>query len=280
MNLYNWLKEAGTKLKLAGIASWHQDAQIIAMHHLNINSAQAILGDSIISDTNLMRLNLAIERRTRMEPIAYILGKVDFYGREFIIDDRVLIPRPETENLIDLVLNLNLQEPSLLDLGTGSGVIGLTLALEITKSKVDMLDISLDSIDVAKMNYRKFKDQIEFSKSIVNFGQSDLLTNYHRNSLDLIVANLPYVDIDWGWLDLKSLSFEPGIALWAEDSGLSLIKKLLATSQANLKNGGYLVLELDSSQKRKVVKLGVKLGWKHLEIDKSFGDFVVAFAKS
>lgn len=277
MELEDWLKQASAKLKLAGIPSWHQDAKFIAMHYLDLESTQLILADSTVPKVDLDKLNLAIKRRVEMEPLAYIIGETNFYGRDFIVDNRVLIPRPETENLIDFILSLKLEEPKLVDIGTGSGIIGLTLACEIFKSEVNMLDISSDCLEVTRMNSERLRDEINSNKSTLNFKQSDLLADCEFEPLDLIVANLPYVDISWDWLDLKSLSFEPSLALWAEDSGLSLVKKLIDQSFSYLKPGGHLVLEVDSSQKEKVEIYGKDVGFKPIRLEPKFGQFIVVF---
>ena len=277
MKLEDWLKQASAKLKLADIPSWHQDAKLIAMHHLNLASTQLILADFTVPEVDLNKLNLAIKRRLKMEPLAYVLGEANFYGRDFIIDDRVLIPRPETENLIDFILSLKLEEPKLVDVGTGSGIIGLTLACEIFKSEINMLDISSDCLEVARINSERLRDKVDSNNSILNFKQSDLLADCEFEPLDLIVANLPYVDISWDWLDLKSLSFEPSLALWAEDSGLSLVKKLIDQSSNHLKPGGHLVLEVDPSQKEKVKIYGKDVGFKPIRLEPKFGQFIVVF---
>ncbi len=277
MKLEDWLKQASAKLKLADIPSWHQDAKLIAMHHLNLASTQLILADFTVPEVDLNKLNLAIKRRLKMEPLAYVLGEANFYGRDFMIDDRVLIPRPETENLIDFILSLKLEEPKLVDVGTGSGIIGLTLACEIFKSEINMLDISSDCLEIARINSERLRDEVDSNNSILNFKQSDLLADCEFEPLDLIVANLPYVDISWDWLDLKSLSFEPSLALWAEDSGLSLVKKLIDQSFSYLKPGGHLVLEVDSSQKEKVEIYGKDVGFKPIRLESKFGQFIVVF---
>ena len=188
---------------------------------------------------------------------AYKEGYQDFYDRDFIVTPDVLIPRPETEAIIDAVLNLVgkpflpgvrpsdaklPQDISILDVGTGSGCIAITLALELPKAKVTATDISEAALKIAQKNATKFG----VSTPLII---SNLLENV-KFTPDVIVANLPYVDQNWDWLDKKALSYEPATALYAEDSGLKLIKRLL--DQAGKRQIKYLVLESDPSQHGKI----------------------------
>ena len=181
----------------------------------------------------------------------------NFYGRDFVISPDVLIPRPETEMIVDAVLNLvgkpylpgvkpskaKLPENcSILDVGTGSGCIAITLKKELPEAKVSASDISEKALKAARMNAKKFNADINFIKS-------DLLDNVDED-FDIIVANLPYVDENWDWIGKKALSKEPSIALYAKDGGLELIKKLV--KQASEQKIPYLVLEADSSQREKI----------------------------
>lgn len=183
---------------------------------------------------------------------------INFYGRDFIITKDVLIPRPETEMIIDAVLNLvgkpylpgvKPSEPKLptniniLDVGTGSGCIAITLKLELGSATITACDISDPALTVARKNAAKFNSDINFKKS-------NLLLNI-TDSPDVIVANLPYVDKSWEWLDKESLSREPAIALYAEDHGLKLIKQLI--TEASTRKIKYLILESDPCQHEELI---------------------------
>ncbi len=181
----------------------------------------------------------------------------DFYGRDFIVTKDTLIPRPETEQLIDLVLTLAGKpflpgvrapkrilppHPIILDVGTGTGCIAITLAKELPEAKIYASDISAPALKIAKKNAVKHSAPIT---TII----SHLLDKVNDGTLptpDLVVANLPYVDPDWPWLDKKSLSKEPSIALYADDHGLALIKKLII--QASHLYIPHLILEADPCQ--------------------------------
>ena len=203
-------------------------------------------------------------------PKAYKRGLQDFYGREFIVTPDVLIPRPETEMMIDTVLNLagkpylpgvkpaprvSPQNLSILDVGTGSGCIAITLALELPEAKVTACDISEKALAVARKNTKKFGAEIELV-------QSDLLENID-GKFDAVIANLPYVDKDWEWLDHDALSHEPDIALYAKNHGLELIYKLI--NQVVERKIRHLILEADPCQHGQIIAFASKKGLKLIE---------------
>ena len=203
-------------------------------------------------------------------PLAYQRGYQDFYGRNFEVNPDVLIPRPETEQIIDEALNLAgkaylpgikapekelPEKPLILDIGTGSGAIAITLKLELPEAAVVGLDISPDVLKIARKNAANFS-------VAVDFGTSDLLKNYQSKEPELIVANLPYVDKNWEWLDKKALSAEPKLALFAEDNGLALIKKLLQEIIAHDFHSKIL-LEMDPCQHETLIEFAKKLGYQH-----------------
>ena len=186
-----------------------------------------------------------------------VLTSVDFYGREFVINSDVLIPRPETEQMIDMVLNLAgkpylpgvkpseavlAEDLTILDVGTGSGCIAVTLKLELPKARVVASDVSEKALAVARENAGGLGAEVEFVKADLLDG-IDVLP-------DLVVANLPYVDENWDWIDKKALSIEPSLALYAEDGGLALIKKLI--DQAAERKIKHLILEADPCQHERI----------------------------
>ena len=187
-------------------------------------------------------------------------NRQDFYGRDLLVTKDVLIPRPETEQLIDMVLNLAgkpflpgvkpskrilPEKPVILDVGTGSGCIAVTLALEFPEAKVYASDISKAAIEVAQKN-------AAFYGASISFIISHLLEKV-KFIPDVIVANLPYVDPDWDWLDKKALSKEPALALYAKDHGLALIKELIDAAESE-----YLILEADPCQHAKIIEYAIK----------------------
>lgn len=207
-------------------------------------------------------------------PQAYKLGYQDFYGRDFLVTPDVLIPRPETEQIIDTVLNLAgkaylpgvkpspkalPENPIILDVGTGSGCIAVTIEKELPESTVYASDVSENALKIATKNAVKHGAHISF---II----SHLLKNINIKP-DVLVANLPYVDPNWEWLDKESLSHEPDVALYADDHGLKLIKELIIESAS--RNIPYLVLEADPSQHQEISKIAKENGY-HLAETRGF----------
>lgn len=182
--------------------------------------------------------------------------KTNFYGHDFYANQDVLTPRPETEQIIDEVLKLcgkpilpgvkpspaklNPDGLKILDLGTGSGCIAITLKKIFEKADIYASDISKEALKIAQKNATNLNTKITFI-------ESDLLENIDFTP-DLIIANLPYVDKNWSWLDQKSLKQDPDLALYAEDGGLKLIKELVDTATSK-----YLILEADPSQHKEII---------------------------
>ena len=193
------------------------------------------------------------------------LRQVNFYGRDFRVNPDVLIPRPETEMVVDTVLNL-VGKPYLpgvrpsearlprdltvLDVGTGSGCIAVTLKLELPEAHVVASDVSEKALAVAKENAERLGAEVEFV-------QADLLDDAIITP-DLVVANLPYVDKNWDWIDKKALSKEPSLALYAEDGGLAIIKRLI--DQVTERGIKHLILEADPSQHQRIIDYADKKG--------------------
>lgn len=196
---------------------------------------------------------------------------VNFYGREFLVTPNVLIPRPETEMMVDAVLNLVgkaylpgvkpseaklPQNCAILDVGTGSGCVAVSLALELPEARVTACDISPEALKVARENAGKLGAKVEFVKSNL---MSDI-----DGDFDVVVANLPYVDENWDWIDKEALAKEPSIALYAGDGGLALIKKLI--NQAAERKVPYLILEADPCQHSKITNYTNTYNYQLLEI--------------
>ena len=200
-------------------------------------------------------------------PKAYKDGYKEFYGRDFLVSRDVLIPRPETETAIEMVLSLAGKQylsgvtvpervlperPKILDVGTGSGCIAITLKLELEEAVLTACDISTSALKVAEENAKRLGAKVEFVKS-------DLLDGI-AGDFDVIVANLPYVDEKWPWI--SGIEHEPSLALYAEENGLALINRLLVQAKDRTK---YLILEADLVQHEEVIKKAESQGMKHLE---------------
>lgn len=195
-------------------------------------------------------------------PKAYKEGYQDFYGRNFLVTPDVLIPRPETEQIIDTILNLAGKSylpgvksgpnqlpdnPIILDVGTGSGCIAVTIKKELPNAEVYATDISEKALKIAQKNAQNYGAPIPFiiSHLLEKVNNDDIPTP------DVVVANLPYVNKNWDWLDKSALAHEPSIALYAEDHGLKLIKELI--NQAAGLHIPRLILEADPCQHTEII---------------------------
>lgn len=218
--------------------------------------------DRLVIDSEIDKYKELIERRLTSEPVAYILGKKEFYSREFSVDGNVLIPRPETELLVDkaIIILKGFDNPSILDVGTGSGCIAVTLKDEIPDSVCVATDISYGALQKAKQN-SKNNDCYPF------FIKGNLLEFIKDNKFDLIVSNPPYVrEKLFHKLDKGVRNYEPKSALVAGDNGLGIISKIISESMRVLKNEGWCLLEIGFDQSYKVIEMFELNGYKEIEV--------------
>lgn len=267
MSLDSWLKEA--KKQIAAL-----DAELIALTGLaevlppgvdrSFLFAHAEMG---ISQASWERLDRMLARRAAGEPLAYVLGFREFYGRNFEVSPAVLIPRPETEALIDLAKSLDLpRRPKFLEVGTGSGCIAITLALEFPQAEVLATDAYVKALDVAAENDLQLEGRVHLVQSNL---LRDLTLPEETRDFDVLVANLPYVDPSWDWLEGETLAFEPKTALFAaREHGLSFYKRLLRELQnSEMVRARYLIFEADPCQHDELVAFVDKKGYDLVRID-------------
>ncbi len=240
MTIEVWLRQVTQTFTAAGITTARLDALVLLESALKQNKAWLLAhGDNTIAPEILAGLENDARRRANREPIAYIIERQEFYGRQFIVSTYVLVPRPESELLIDLLKTLPLPDnATLLDVGTGSGALAITARAELPHLRVDACDISPPALTVAKQNAERFGQDIHFFTS-------DLLSSAEHH-YDVIIANLPYVATDWK--RSPETDFEPELALFAKNGGLELIKKLIVAAPDYLNRNGYLLLEADPRQ--------------------------------
>jgi release factor glutamine methyltransferase len=206
-----------------------------------------------LTNPQYAKLEKMIVRRQKGEPIAYILGYKYFYGLQFSVNPSVLIPRPETELLVDEALKIILSEKikSVADVGTGSGAIILSLAKVLGNKHISFWgsDVSEKALSVAKKNAKQLGLQ-----SKVRFKQSNLLTNI-KTTPELLLANLPYGWEEWknnSSSETRGLAFEPKVALFTAKHGLALIEKLLKQVSKRVQQPKYMLLEFDPRQKKEL----------------------------
>lgn len=236
----------------------HQNPEIDLLLSAALNKPREFLylcGETKITKKQHNNLTKFIGRRQKGEPMAYILGYKDFLGLRFKVNKHVLIPRPETEMIVDKVIKACkvYKARTILDVGTGSGCIAIAIAKQSRNYKVVASDVSLPALKTAKENARMHRARVKFVKS-------DLLKNI-KGKFDIIAANLPYVPKeDYGFL-IKDLRYEPSQAIFAAEKGLSIIKKFLN----QLVNSGIcnpealILLEFDPRQKLLLSKLIKKI---------------------
>ena len=255
MIISEWLKIATKSLKTANIPSARLDAELILANTLRKNRTylHAHLDEEIDPrrfDIANARLDLRLDR----VPIAYILGYKEFYGRRFTVSPSVLIPRPESEDLISLFLELTaseIAEKVLIDVGTGSGCLGITAKLERSNLSVILSDISKPALNIAEKNANALNADVHI--------QQQSLLNGQLKPVDYIFANLPYVDKSW---DVSpELQYEPDIALFAEDEGLKLILQLISQAPKCLTPDGLLFIEADPQQHNRIIDEATKKGF-------------------
>ncbi|WP_075556097.1 peptide chain release factor N(5)-glutamine methyltransferase [Parabacteroides timonensis] len=224
--------------------------------------------DKELSEKEKSEIHNIVERLTKYEPIQYIFGKTDFYGFEFEVNPSVLIPRPETEELVELVVRDYPQKKELdiLDIGTGSGCIAITLKKLLKKSQVYALDISEEALKTAKRNAVR-------NRAIVTFFQKDILTpsktaDSIEEEFDIIVSNPPYVmEKEKASMDANVLEYEPSLALFVpDDNPLLYYHRITMFAEQKLKKKGYIYFEINSQLGEQTVNMLRLMEFKNVEL--------------
>jgi release factor glutamine methyltransferase len=262
------LVAATQRLTSNGVDSPKLDSEVLLGHVLGCSRAQLYTHpERLLMEDERQRLEQLVVRRCQQEPVAYLVGEKAFYGLDFVVDPRVLIPRPETELLVDMVLDVALQYDSprssghrgtglaagrflVADIGTGSGAVSVAVAANTRSALIYAVDISPDALDVAKANARRHD-----LESRVQFLLGDLL-NPLPEPVDLIAANLPYVSVhEWRELAPGIVDYEPKQALLGGADGLDFISRLLQQAPDHLRPGGVILLEIGANQGSAVVEI-------------------------
>ena len=247
LSIADFLAISTKTLSEAGIASARLDSELILAHVLRRSREWLLAHDTdTLTQSQQRQARQLLLQRTQRQPIAYMTGRRDFYGHSFLVNEQVLVPRPESEVILAMLDELTQDNHlgTVLDVGTGSGCLAISIKLAHPGLAVSACDISESALLVARRNAARLLP----SGRQVKFYQSDLLNNLPVNSrFDLVVANLPYLSPGENGLS-PELAFEPAIALYADDDGLSLIKQLITTAPARLTPGGYLLLEMNTKQ--------------------------------
>ena len=209
-----------------------------------------------------------LNRRLGGEPLAYVTGRREFYSRPFAVTPDVLIPRPETETLAELAIETagQMKKPRILDLGTGSGCLAVTVFLETRGCRVFASDVSSSALRVAEENARTHSARIRF----VN---SDLLSCFAKSSFDIIISNPPYVSqAQYESLSREIRCHEPHSALIGGEDGLAYIRKITAGATRVLREGGFLLLEIGAGQAQSVESIVRENGFSDIRFETDIGD--------
>ena len=261
MILENTIKQASLLLKNQNIISHELDAQVILSDIMGVTRDFFIMNRSInVSKNTIKKFNHAIKRRINREPVAYIIGKKEFWSQDFAVNQATLVPRPETELLIYKVVDFfKNKRINILDIGTGSGCILLSILKELVHSRGVGIDVSTKAIKTAQFNSRNL-DLFRRSKfKVFDIGK------FNVGKYDLIVSNPPYIPSK----DIKNLSkdiinYEPLVALNGGLDGLDLTKKVIYKSNSLLKKNGMLAIEIGFNQYLKVSSLLRQHGFREM----------------
>ena len=236
----------------------------------NYSHKDFILGKTL-ENWQIDKLNkIFTERVSTHKPIQQIIGMSYFYGRKFFTDEYTLVPRPETEILVKTVLELteNIDNPEILDIGTGTGCIPLTLILENNKIKADSVDISSEAVETGRKN-ALFHNVL----TNINFYKSDLFENVEKQ-YDIIVSNPPYIPLkDKDNLQIEVRDFDPATALYTNDDlGVEYYEKIIKQSNNYLKDNGYIAFELGKGQADIISNIFKDNGYSIVNITKDLND--------
>ncbi|MDR3071480.1 MAG: peptide chain release factor N(5)-glutamine methyltransferase [Endomicrobium sp.] len=269
-NVYTLLKSAEIFLKSKGFVEAKVDSEVLLSFVLQVKRSQLwIISGQRPTDEQISQYRKYLLRRVQREPVAYIVGFSGFMGFEFKISKKVLIPRPETELLVEVVSKLAKEENknSVLDLGTGSGCIAISLAKLGAFKSIAALDISIGALGIAKENATRN------NVSCIDFIESDVFHNISSNSkFDIIVSNPPYVSQqEYRFLE-PELKYEPKIALVAQDDGLFFYKEICRNASVYLNNGGFVVVELNANKADAIKRMFLDTGYKNIEIMNDYSE--------
>ena len=270
MNIENIMNEGINILQKNKIANPQLDSEILLSNSIKRDKKHIILNPKeILSPEQLEKFNSLIERRKKGEPIAYLINKKEFWKDEFFVNKDVLIPRPDSELIIEQVLKIYSKDVQLqvLDIGTGSGCILLSILKERSNFYGTGIDISKKSINVSKFNAKQLNltNRVKFFHSSVD--------NFNNGKYDMIVSNPPYIEqLSLKYLEKDVVNFEPKLALSGGFDGFSKIRKVINKASILIKKNGKFILEIGFNQKNKVIKILKEEGFYVNKAIKDYGN--------
>ena len=269
MRVIDLIKGAETYFSGKGFDHPRAEIEWFLQELLNCNRMDIYLRfEEILSLSQLSTLRSWIKRRLDSEPLQYITGSAEFYGRKFIVNEYVLIPRPETERLIDITLEKikYMDSPTILDVGTGSGCIGITLALESANADISAVDISKSALDTAMDNAK------QMDVNNIQFFHLNILKETALHPVDILVSNPPYVtkmDMDVLMKDVRK--YEPRSALTDEGDGLTFYRHFSQMAKSLINSDGWLILEVGLDDHPQMVKeMFSQAGFNNIKLIKDY----------
>ncbi len=263
MTVSIWLSHALERLQSAGIASARLDSQLLVADKLGRDRGWILAHpETPLTEETMLELDAQLEERAKHVPLSYIRGKVEFYGREFLVDRRVLEPRPESETMIDIMKKLPPVEKKeavqIIDVGTGSGALAITAKLELPGADVVATDIDAGCLEVAQANAEKHQVAVEFA-------QGDMLRPVKpalERPVVITLANLPYVP-DSHEVNAAAL-YEPRIAIFGGADGLDPYRKLFEQAAEFVKQTAYILTESLPPQHKKLAFIAARQGFRQV----------------
>jgi release factor glutamine methyltransferase len=252
-NINSFLNWSQSQLAEAGVLSPRLDSEIILAHTLNLSRTDLwTQAERALSESEIKIVKKNVERRLNREPVSLIVGHQEFWSLDFVVDENVLTPRPETERVVETALNcLSSPNAKILDLGTGSGALAVAMAKEIPECKVSAIDIDPNALSIAKENAARHgvADRIEFVCA-------DLRKSDWPGSFSMILSNPPYIKSE----DIQEImpevrNYEPGKALDGGVTGLDFYRDIIPMAIDRLEENGFLILEIGHDQADEVTAL-------------------------
>lgn len=264
MKLQQLLADLASRLAEAGIADAETEAEVLVSEIIDISrgelNSKLVLGASVGS-AELQRVQMAANRRQHREPLQHITGKAYFRSLQLRVGPGVFIPRPETETLVEFALEeiQARKNPVVVDLGTGSGAIAISLAVE-SDAQVFAIEASSEAMKYASANAIAHNAKVDFR--VAEFSELQSLFDFQ---FDLVVSNPPYIPLDAIPVDAEVFEYDPALALYSGDDGLDAIREISVQAGMVLKLGGALLVEHAQGQRKAIIELLLGDGWKNPE---------------
>ncbi|MEJ6951147.1 peptide chain release factor N(5)-glutamine methyltransferase [Natronospora cellulosivora (SeqCode)] len=270
MNIKEILTSTEEYLKKHGVNNPRLEAEVLLSHVMELERIQLYVHfDKPLKKGELDQYRDLVHKRAQKVPIAYLLEKKEFMSLEFFVNEDVLIPRPETEELVESLIKYcekkSLNDPNIVDVCTGSGAIAVSLAYYLTDARILAIDISAEALEVSKKNIEKFQ-----LSQRVKAARGDLLSpliKLEKKNVDIVVSNPPYIDKEGMAILSEEVKKEPAIALSGGNDGLDYYRKLIPQAKSVLKIEGLLAMEIGYNQGESIKKLFDE-DWKNIRVEK------------